>query len=177
MKRAIRKVIQGSRYLVSLAVVGAFLAAALTLVYGLIMVGVAIRDTVTAERFTVASTKLLSVHIIDIIDLLLLGTVLYIVAVGLYVLFLDEDIELHGWLAFRDMEDLKTRLVGVIIVLLGVEFLGAVVEWNGRSDILQLGVAVGVAVLALAGFIIATALLDRRGHKAEQDKQPPSPLP
>lgn len=168
MKKAARKVVQGSRYLVSLAVIGAFLASALTLVYGLIMVGVAIKDIIAEDTFTVASTKLLSVNIIDIIDLLLLGTVLYIVAVGLYVLFLDEDIELHGWLAFRGMDDLKSRLVGVIIVLLGVEFLGAVVEWNGRKDILQLGIAVGVVAVALAGFIAVTVLLERRAHSAQR---------
>ena len=56
------------------------------------------------------------------------------------------------------LTDLKVELINVIIVLLGVSFLGAVVQWDGSPNILALGLAIG-AILA------AYALLLRSGGR------------
>jgi uncharacterized membrane protein YqhA len=43
--------------------------------------------------------------------------------------------------------------IGVVVVLLAVTFLGFVVTWNGNSNILALGIAVGLVLLAL-GYLL-----------------------
>ena len=81
--------------------------------------------------------------------MLLLGTVLYIVALGLYDLFVDPGLPVPAWLHICSLDDLKSKPTQVIVVLLGVTFLGAAVEWDGGTDILELGVAVALVITAL----------------------------
>lgn len=69
------------------------------------------------------------------------------------VLFIDERLPLPGWLEVRDLDDLKAHLISVVIAALAVIFLGYVVQWEGGSDILGLGVAIALMVAALALFL------------------------
>jgi len=95
----------------------------------------------------------LAVDLIEITDIILLGTVLYIVALGLYQLFIDHKVALPPWLKVSDLTDLKRDLIGVVVVLLGVSFLGEVVNWDGENDILLLGAGIALVIAAL-GFIL-----------------------
>jgi uncharacterized membrane protein YqhA len=52
-----------------------------------------------------------------------------------------------------DLADLKRDLIGVVVVLLGVSFLGEVVNWEGENDILPLGAGIALVIAAL-GFIL-----------------------
>jgi uncharacterized membrane protein YqhA len=79
--------------------------------------------------------------------------VLYIVALGLYQLFIDHNLPLPRWLKVNDLTDLKRDLIGVVVVLLGVSFLGEVVNWEGDNNVLPLGAAVALVIAAL-GFIL-----------------------
>ena len=96
------------------------------------------------------------------IDLFLLGTVLYIVAIGLYELFVDPGLPMPAWLRITTLDDLKERLLGVVGVLLAVTFLGSAVTWDGSANILALGLAVGVVL----GVISLTIALLARAHAA-----------
>jgi len=58
--------------------------------------------------------KLLAVAFTQLIDTFLLGTVLYIVAIGLYELFIDPQIKTPAWLEIRSIDDLKERLLGTV---------------------------------------------------------------
>ena len=84
------------------------------------------------------------------IDLFLLGTVLYIFSVGLYELFIDQGLPMPGWLRITTLDDLKERLLGVVAVLLAVTFLGSAVTWKGGTDILALGLAIGVVLFVVS---------------------------
>jgi uncharacterized membrane protein YqhA len=75
------------------------------------------------------------------------------VALGLYQLFIDQSLVLPRWLKVNDLSDLKRDLIGVVVVLLGVSFLGEVVNWEGESTVLPLGAAVALVIAAL-GFIL-----------------------
>ncbi len=63
----------------------------------------------------------------------MLAVVLYIMAVGLYELFIDDNLDLPAWLVIHNLEDLKEKLVGVVIVVLAVFFLGRVIESEKRA--------------------------------------------
>lgn len=148
----VRRLLGWSRLLVLLAVVGSFIASATLMVYGVLRsIGIIVDlldhigdDLVTSETHG----KELIAHAISIVDMFLMGTVLFIVAAGLYQLFIDPRTALPAWLRIRSLNDLKTLLTGVIIVALLVTFLGAAVGWSAGSDIVFLGLAVAAVVVA-----------------------------
>ena len=51
----------------------------------------------------------------------------------LYPLFVDDGIDMPSWLRIRNLDDLKEKLVGVIVVVMGVYFLGLLVPRH-RAD-------------------------------------------
>ncbi len=154
----VRRILAGSRYFIVISVVGSFLGSiTLLIVGGLKTIGLIV-DTFFGSDFSQTSAKYITVGFIEVLDLFLLGTVLYIIALGLYQLFIDDKLPLPAWMHLHTLTDLKVELINVIIVLLGVSFLGAVVQWDGGPNILALGLGIG-AILA------AYALLLRSGGR------------
>jgi uncharacterized membrane protein YqhA len=167
MTTIVRRLLGSSRYFIAVAVVGSFVASAAALVYGGFATFVIVFHTFSTPEFSVSGAKLLSVDLVTMIDLFLIGTVLYIVSVGLYELFIDPGLPMPGWLKITTLDDLKERLLGVVAVLLAVTFLGNAVTWNGTTDILALGIAIGV-VLGVVSFTIA---IMARTHAAQQSRE------
>jgi uncharacterized membrane protein YqhA len=151
-----RRLFSTSRYVVSLAVIGTFLGSVILLVMSTLTIArIAWEQIVEFDRDKLSEHHLdrIGVQLIGITDMILIGTVLYLVSVGLYQLFVDPNLPVPRWLRVDDLSDLKRDLIGVTVVLLGVSFLGNVVEWDGERDILPLGVGVALVVVAL-GFIL-----------------------
>lgn len=159
----VRQLLASSRFFILIAIVGAFIASIVTLVYGGISVVVQTIKIFAAGNFGSDAAKLISVAFIELIDVFLIGTILYIIALGLYVLFVDKNLPVPHWLEILTLDDLKDKLVGTIVILLVVTFLGEVVEWDGNSDILSLGIAIGLVLLGVA----ATTLV---GHWTSKGK-------
>ena len=86
------------------------------------------------------------------VSLILLATVLYVIAVGLFELFVDDRLDLPLWLEIHDLNDLKDKLIGVIVVVMGVLFLGQVVTWDGQRDLMGYGVGIALVIAALTWF-------------------------
>lgn len=97
--------------------------------------------------------KLILLNLVEGVDLFLLGTAFYLISVGLYELFIDDNAGVPDWLVIHDLDDLKSKLLGVVVVVLGVQFLAQVLSWDGKTDLLSFGAAVAVVILALAFFI------------------------
>lgn len=142
-----------SRFMVILAVIGALLAATTLIVYGLLETVQLILNTIQGGEVTRKIAKSLALEFIEIIDLYLLGTVFYIVAIGLYELFISTNVKLPSWLTINNLDDLKNKLIAVVIVVLGVLFLGQVVSWDGERDLLGYGAAVALVIGALSYFL------------------------
>lgn len=142
-----------SRFMVMLAVIGALLAATTLIVYGLLETIQLITQTIQSGEVTRKAAKGLALEFIEIVDLFLLGTVFYIIAVGLYELFIDTDVKLPEWLTINNLDDLKNKLIAVVIVVLGVLFLGQVVSWDGKTDLLGYGVSIALVIAALTYFL------------------------
>jgi len=142
-----------SRFLIILAVIGALLAATTLLIFGLIETVFLIEKTVSAGEVSRKVAKTLALEFIEIIDLFLLGTVFYIVAIGLYELFISPDIKVPPWLSIKTLDDLKNKLIAVVIVVLGVLFLGQVVSWDGERDLMGYGIAIALVIVALSYFL------------------------
>jgi len=60
---------------------------------------------------------------------------------------------LPHWLEIHDLDDLKAKLLSVVVVVLAVLFLGEVVKWDGRRELLGLGVAIAAVIAGLTFFL------------------------
>ena len=157
----VRNVFAASRFIIGLAVLGSFVGSAILLVIATItLFHIAWNEIVNFDPDNLdnlgarhSHIDRLAVNLIEITDVILLGTVLYIVALGLYQLFIDQSLALPRWLKVNDLTDLKRDLIGVVVVLLGVSFLGEVVNWEGENDVLPLGAGIALVIAAL-GFIL-----------------------
>ena len=90
---------------------------------------------------------------IELVDLFLLATVVQVVSLGLYQLYFHQDLQLPKWLKISNLDDLKSKLVGVTITVLAVYFLGRALTWESGVDILYLGGAVAIMIAALTWFL------------------------
>ncbi|HFD38690.1 MAG TPA: YqhA family protein [Anaerolineae bacterium] len=157
----IRKIVASSRFLFIIAVVSTFILSVVTFVQGAVMTVRMIMITLGLTPLAgEVSEKEMTVETIQIVDVFLLATVFYIIALGLYALFIDENLPMPAWLEFHTFDDLKANLVGVIVVALSVLFLGKVIAWKGGVDFLFFGGAIALVIFALSYFL---SLVKRKG--------------
>jgi uncharacterized membrane protein YqhA len=149
-----RRLLATSRLAILLAVITSLLTFFVLLAVGAFEMGRSVVRFVTAADPSPDPVKTLSLSLIEVADLLLLATVFYLITVGLYELFVGERIErLPAWMAISSLDDLKTKLCKVIIVLLGVLFLGQAVHWDGEANLLPYGAATALMIAALTYFL------------------------
>jgi uncharacterized membrane protein YqhA len=92
-------------------------------------------------------------------DLFLVGATLMIAAFGFYDLFITRietdspSLRLPGWLRMRDLDDLKARVISMVILVAAVTFVDVVVESEGGLNTLYLGAAVALVIAALTLFL------------------------
>jgi len=152
----LRPVLNASRYLLVAAVLGSLVAALALFAYGVAETVAVVVEAVAKAEVSSKGAKALALAFIEIVDLYLLGTVFLMIALGLYELFIDPNLDLPDWLTFASFDDLKNKLIGVVIVVLAVLFLGHVVSWDGTRDLLGAGVAVALVIAGLT-FFLSTA--------------------
>jgi uncharacterized membrane protein YqhA len=146
-----RRIISASRYLIVIAVVCIFATATTLLCYGALETYTQIAKLFSGE--TAKGAKGLILAAIELVDLFLLATVLYVIAVGLYELFIDDNLPLPAWLEIHNLDDLKDKLIGVVVVVMGVLFLGELIAWDGQSNLLGLGGGIALVIAALTYFV------------------------
>jgi len=96
-------------------------------------------------------------HVVEVVDGYLLATVMLIFALGLYELFVSDIDEAHGSrasskiLLIESLDDLKTRLSKVILMILVVKLFEHAVKMKMDTplDLLYLGGAIALVGLAL----------------------------
>mgnify|MGYP006276197993 CR=1 FL=1 len=147
-----RRVIEFTRYIAVLPSLGAILGS-------LVLMGVGVLEVVKAVTILIqtwANTKEVVVAVLTAIDTLLLATVLMVIGYGIYELFVDEGLNLPSWLEIRSLDDLKNKLIGVIVAIIGVIFLGILVDATDPGEVLQTGIGCGAVLIGLAAFTLAT---------------------
>lgn len=160
------KLLASSRYVVFIGVVGLLLASIAVFVYsGILSVNVIVEAF--QHGFNAEQARAFSSELIEVIDLFLLGTVLFMTSVGLYELFVDPQIPIPSWLSVANLDQLKFNLVAVIIVMLMVLFLGgaaAATEFANGLELLYYGGS--IALVILAGSV--AVLIFQRVHQHEE---------
>jgi uncharacterized membrane protein YqhA len=89
---------------------------------------------------------------IEIVDIFLLAVVIQVVSVGLFQLYIKADTSLPRFLVVRTLDDLKSKLVSVIITMLAVTFLRHTLSWGGGTDIFYFGAGIALVIYALTQF-------------------------
>jgi uncharacterized membrane protein YqhA len=98
-------------------------------------------------------------YLLLLTDLFLVGATLMISAFGLYSLFITGTeagglaLRLPRWLRMHDLNDLKARVISMIILVAGVTFVDVAVESKDDLNTLYLGGAVALVIVALTAFL------------------------
>ena len=162
VRDAAEQVLEGARYVVAIPVATLLVAALGAFVYGVAYFVDSI-GRIIDHPFPIARNIGLFVVLVD---LFLVGVTLLIAAIGLFELFLASEAPRDGrrllppWLVIRDLNDLKGRVLSMIVLVSAVSFTDLVVDFRAGRDALYLGIGVAVVIVAVTVFV-------RYGGKAE----------
>ena len=146
------KLLSMTRYAVVVPALASILGALLLMAQGSIEMVMVVIDAISNEF----SLKESIVDVLTAIDAILLGTVLLVIGYGIYELFIDAEIDVPTWLRVDDLDDLKSKLIGVVVAIIAVVFVGVFVDSNRADDVISYGVGAGALVVGLAIFAYAT---------------------
>lgn len=145
------RLLSGTRYLIIVPIIGLALAATIFFVFGGFGLINLLISTLLQGAEAHGGSIPFEVQIVEYVHTFLIGTVLYITAVGLYQLFVNE-IQFPVWLKIDSTEELETNLIGVTVVVLAVNFMG-VVFTKDPSILLEYGAGIALPIAALALFV------------------------
>ena len=152
-----KRILGLTRYAVFVPAIASIIGAILLMGQGSLEILKVVYSAVSSE-FGLKETI---VEVLTAVDAILLGTVLLVIGYGLYELFIDAEIEVPLWLRVRDLDDLKSKLIGVVVAILAVVFVGVFVDSNRSEDVISYGVGAGALVVGLAIFAFATIKSDK----------------
>jgi uncharacterized membrane protein YqhA len=147
-----RQLLGITRYVVVIPALASILGAVLLMIQGSIEMGVVMYKAIFTEYLLKESV----VDVLTAIDAILLGTVLLVIGYGLYELFVDSNIPVPAWLRVKDLDDLKSKLIGVVVAIIAVVFVGVFVDSKRADEVIAYGVGAGAIVVALAAFAWAS---------------------
>jgi len=147
-----RKIVGLTRYTVFVPAIAAILGALFLMAQESIAMVLTMIDSIVSQT----PLKEVVVQVLTAVDAILLGTVLLVIGYGLYELFVDPEVDVPPWLQIRDLDDLKSKLIGVVVAIIAVIFVGVLVDSNRAGDVLDYGAGAGALVLGLGAFAWAT---------------------
>jgi uncharacterized membrane protein YqhA len=156
--------IAGIRFFVLIPVIGLAIAACALFVKGgvdLIHFIGALATGIIGEN----PEKNIIVEIVETVHLFLVGTVLFLTSFGLYQLFI-QPLPLPEWLKTNDIEELELNLVGLTVVVLGVNFLSVIFEPQ-EVNLAVYGIGYALPIAALAYFMKVRSHMTTKGHEEE----------
>ena len=159
-----RRIVGLTRYAVIVPAIAAMIGALLLMAQGSIAMIVVVIDSIITQM----SLKDSIVEVLTAIDAILLGTVLLVIGYGLYELFVDTNIAVPSWLQINDLDDLKSKLIGVVAAIIAVVFVGVFVDSKRAEDIVSYGLGAGALLAGLALFAFATRKEEKKSPQAKK---------
>ena len=147
-----KKILGLTRYAVVVPAIASIIGALLLMGQGSIEMVTVVINALTDG----AALKETIVEVLTAVDAILLGTVLLVIGYGLYELFIDAEIEVPLWLRVDNLDDLKSKLIGVVVAIVAVVFVGVFVDSSRSQDVISYGVGAGALVVGLAIFAWAS---------------------
>ena len=158
----LRRMLLAGRYLLVVPVIGS-----LILAVGVVVMGAGVIVSrgwyfVTTREFTPKSAKLMSVTVIETIDLFLVGALAYITAVGIYKLFINQDEgQILQSVKIEKLADLENKIIGVVVAALAVAFLGQISDLTDMLDLVYAGLGTAAVIIALCLFTYLSARIEK----------------
>jgi uncharacterized membrane protein YqhA len=149
----VRRLIERSVWLVMIGVVGLAATALVAFGWGLAKTYELVR-TLLEEG---SSSNAAVVILLETIDTYLTATVLVILAIGLYELFIGP-LQFPDWLDIKSITDLKDKLIDVLVVVLAVKFVEKLIAVKRPLDVLWYG----LAITSVSATLIAARALRRK---------------
>ncbi|MHB8101853.1 MAG: YqhA family protein [Methanosarcina sp.] len=144
------KFIAGIRFVMLIPIIGLAVAAFVLFIEGgNELIHLLVKMFVEAAK-TGAKSDII-VGIVEVIHLFLVGTVLFLTSLGLYQLFIHV-LPLPGWLKMNNIEELELNLVGIVVVVLAVDYLSVIFE-EQEINMAVYGVGYALPIVALAYFM------------------------
>ncbi len=159
VERLFERSLWSSRLVVLLAVGFGAISAIALFVSGSVEIVLAIFHAVSFSSLEVDYTKILS-GIIGGVDLYLIGMVLLIFSFGIYELFISKidiarDSEaFHTLLEITNLDDLKNKIIKVIIMVLIVSFFQRVLALSLATSLDMLFMAASIAAICIGVFFL-----------------------
>ncbi|QSZ66482.1 YqhA family protein [Methanofollis aquaemaris] len=149
IERTIETCLWNSRFIVLLAVVFGILSAVVLFISGSIEVVTTLTHSISIADASVMHEEIL-IGIVGAIDFYLIGVVLLIFSFGIYELFISKiDIarkegDYNNILEIYTLDDLKSKIIKVIIMVLIVSFFQRVLtmEFNTSQDMLFMALSI-----------------------------------
>ncbi len=141
-----KRLLEQSRFLLWGIVGTSFIAFLSALLWGLYKT----LNTVLAVVNGSSKDAAVKVIFIELLDFFLIAAVFYVFTVAIYELFIG-DLDLPAWLAVHNLDELKSKLIGIIVLVIVIVFLEHFIEWNDSQVILEngIGAALIIGVLTL----------------------------
>ncbi|MDB5044722.1 MAG: hypothetical protein JWQ08_772 [Deinococcus sp.] len=157
----VQRVFGFSRLIVELGVLSSFAFSLALFVAAIVQAYISIAD---AFRHLGApgSTKHLLIAAVEQTDTLLVAMALLLISLGMQSLFIGDVKNVPDWLHIRTFEDLKQKLLGVVVTAIAVDFFSVALEWKGGSDVLIYGAAVAAVILSIGTYSV---ILSRQSAK------------
>ena len=144
-----QQLIEKSRFIALIAVVSLLLASILAFVMGFVKTVQAILKFVATAGYD----PLLLVYLIQVLDMFLVATALFVFAVSLYELFIGK-LALPDWMVAHNLAELKAKMGSVLVVVMAVTFLEHLIAWQNAQETLFFAIAIAIVsatLIALGG--------------------------
>ncbi|MEM8679816.1 MAG: YqhA family protein [Planctomycetota bacterium] len=150
----LKKILEVSRFLLVLPVIGSLLLTVAVVVMGFALIVLRSWELLDKSKFNDNFAKYLSISVIQAIDLFLVGALGYITAVGLYKLFISQQEEqLLKRIKIEKLSDLENKIIGVVVAALAVGFLGFAFDAAEPIAVLYSGVGIALVIGSLCLFV------------------------
>jgi uncharacterized membrane protein YqhA len=152
VSRALAPLVHGGRLVMLLPALALYVVAIGLIALGIIEVVQAYAQWISGTL----DTKEVLLDFTEVIDTFLLASVAYVIGLGLLYLFVTESVPLPTWLRLTGLDDLKEKLISVVVAALSVGFLGGAIRQGATIELVYLGVATALVIAALALFLRLT---------------------
>jgi len=142
-----------SRLLILIPVVFLLIDAAGSFIYGGVIFGLTVTEIIDDPR------KIAGVigRFLVVMDTYLVGATLLIAAFGFYWLFIGQragnGYVLPRWLKMRDLDDLKARVVSMLILVAATTLVDTAIETHNEKGVFWMGLGIGAVIAALTAFL------------------------
>jgi uncharacterized membrane protein YqhA len=146
-------IVEKSRYLAMIGVIGLLVAAIAAFGWGFYKTGLLVYEVTIGAS---ASTSVI-VDLVKIVDFFLIATTMLIFSASLYELFIAE-VNLPDWMIAHNLYDLKSKLSSMIVLVLAVKFLEEVFLAKDAYNLMLTGIAIAV----ISGVLIAFSYFGKK---------------